>query len=282
MPELPEVETVKNGLAPVMAGAVIGDIILRRKDLRIPFPKNLSAMAKGQIITRLTRRAKYILIHLSNHKIMVLHLGMSGQIKIIEHPKAYKPAAHDHMMIVLKNAPMIVFHDPRRFGLVYCLEGDDDLQTHPAFATLGPEPLSNDFNAPAFWSVLKGLKAPIKHVLLDQRRIAGIGNIYASEALFYAHIHPQRAAGTLSQGEVENLVRAIRRVLEKAIAAGGSTLRDYKKADGTLGYFQHQFAVYGKEGEACQSCPIGGKKKSVIQKIVQSGRATYFCPRCQK
>jgi len=281
MPELPEVETVKNGLAPVMTGATIKEIILRRKDLRIPFPKNLSGQTAGQTITHLTRRAKYVLIHLSNHKIMALHLGMSGQIKIIDHPSTYEPAPHDHMMIVLKNAPMVVFHDPRRFGLVYCLD-ENGLNAHPAFADLGPEPLSNTFHAPDFQSSLKGVKAPIKQVLLDQRRVAGIGNIYASEALFHARIHPQRPAGRLTQDEVESLVRAVRNVLKKAIAAGGSTLRDYKKTDGTFGYFQHQFSVYGKDGVPCQRCSIGGtKKKFMIQKIVQSGRASYFCAGCQ-
>ncbi len=281
MPELPEVETVKNGLAPHMTGRTITKIDVRREGLRVPFPAKLSEKLKSCTVESLNRRAKYILIHFSGDKVMVLHLGMSGRITIVHHMKGYKPLKHDHLIMLLSDGGGVVFNDPRRFGLVYLLD-EKNWQNHPAFKDIGPEPLSNDFSAPVLLEKLKGKKTPIKVALLDQHVVAGVGNIYASEALHMAGIDPAKSASDLKPAATEKLVVAIRKVLQKAIAAGGSTLKDYRKSDGELGYFQHSFSVYGRDGEPCLTCPPGGKKKHSIQKIVQGGRATYFCPKCQK
>jgi len=281
MPELPEVETVKNGLAFFMAGRSIEKIMLHREGLRVPFPEGLAKRLKGHVINRLTRRAKYILFHISGDLAMVLHLGMSGQVTTRADIHGYKPLKHDHMIIYLSGGGGMIFNDARRFGMVYLMT-EEEVALHPAFKDLGPEPLSNDFSAPVLQQKLKGKKTPVKVALLDQQVVAGIGNIYASEALFKAGIDPRRAASSVKPSELEKLVPSIRDVLNKAIKAGGSTLKDFRKSDGTLGYFQHHFAVYDREGEPCPVCGKSGKKPHLIQKIVQGGRATYFCPHCQK
>lgn len=281
MPELPEVETVKNGMAPRMTGRKIVKIDVRRKDLRVPFPPKLAEKTKGRTVESLTRRAKYIMIHLSGGQVMVLHLGMSGRITVLASLENYKPEKHDHMIIHLSDGGGVVFNDPRRFGLVYLLE-EKEISLHPAFKDIGPEPLSNNFSGPVLLEKLKNKTTPIKVALLDQHVVAGVGNIYASEALHMAGIDPAKPSKDLTKPMAEKLVSAIRIVLEKAIAAGGSTLKDYRKSDGELGYFQHQFSVYDREGEPCPGKGCGGKKGHLIQKIVQGGRATYFCPKCQK
>lgn len=282
MPELPEVETVKNGLAPHMTGQRIAQVELRRAGLRVPFPPGLATGTKDRVIVALARRAKYILITLDDSKIVVLHLGMSGKITILPSLKNYAPEKHDHMIVHLSNGGGFVFNDPRRFGMVYFLE-EGGMDAHPAFRNLGPEPLSNGFSGPVLLERLKGRSTPIKIALLDQHVVAGVGNIYASEALYLAGIDPARSSSKITSSMAEKLAAAIRLVLEKAIAAGGSTLKDYRQSDGSLGYFQHSFSVYGREGEPCPASAAGATKKGhFIEKAVQGGRATYFCPKCQK
>lgn len=281
MPELPEVETVKNGIALRMLNRQIVKIDLRRKDLRVPFPSRLAEKVRSRTVESLNRRAKYIMIHLSGGQVMVIHLGMSGRITVLGDVSNYKPEKHDHMIIHLSDGGGVVFNDPRRFGLVYLLE-EKEISSHPAFKDIGPEPLSNSFSGPVLHEKLKRKSTPIKVALLDQHVVAGVGNIYASEALHLAGIDPQKPSKDLTKAMTEKLANAIRVVLEKAIAAGGSTLKDYRKSDGELGYFQHQFSVYDREGEPCPSYGAGAKKGHSICKIVQGGRATYYCPKCQK
>lgn len=281
MPELPEVETVKNGLSPFMVGRAIHKIELRRADLRVPFPENLAKVLKGRNVEGLSRRAKYLLAHLSGGQVMIVHLGMSGKMTMQPDIKSYVPLKHDHMIVHLSDGGGVVFNDARRFGMVF-LTQEEVLHNHPALAHLGPEPLSNNFSGPVLMERLRGKKVPLKIALLDQRVVAGVGNIYASEALHLSHISPLRPAGTLKLKEAEALTSTIRDVLVRAIKAGGSTLKDFRQSDGSLGYFQHRFSVYDKEGEACPCCGPNGRKKAVIHKIVQGGRATYYCPLCQK
>lgn len=275
MPELPEVETVCRGLAPVLAGQVIARVDLHRKDLRKPFPKGLKTRIESARITHITRRAKYILIHLDNGYVLVIHLGMSG--RIVFHPHDYKPQTHDHFILHLKNCQQIVLNDPRRFGVVD-LVAEDNLESHALFTHLGPEPLSNGFSGPVLAAALKGRKTAIKQALMDQRIVVGVGNIYASEALFMAGISPLKQAGLVKADQVEALVSAIKKVMQKAIKAGGSTLRDHRQANGELGYFQHSFSVYDREGQVCGTC--GGNR--LIKRIVQGGRSTFYCSGCQK
>lgn len=281
MPELPEVETVKNGLSPFMSGRTIDLVMLHREGLRVPFPINLSERVKGRKIERLERRAKYLLIHIEGGLVMVVHLGMSGQMTARGDVTGYEPLKHDHMVIYLSGDGAVILNDVRRFGMVYLMT-EEEVPLHPAFKDLGPEPLSNEFSAPVLGMRIKGKKTPIKIALLDQHVVAGVGNIYASEALHQSGISPERAASSLKKAELEKLVPAIRDVLTKAIRAGGSTLKDYRQSDGTIGYFQHNFTVYDREGESCPICAKNGKKGHLIQKIVQGGRATYYCPKCQK
>lgn len=275
MPELPEVETVCRGLEPVLAGQVIVKVDARRKDLRKPFPKGLKTRIESAQVTHITRRAKYIQIHLDNGYVLVIHLGMSG--RIVFHPRDYKPQTHDHFILHLRDGQQIVLNDPRRFGIVD-LVSIEDLESHALFSHLGPEPLSNSFSGPALAAALKGKKAAIKQVIMDQTVVVGVGNIYASESLFLAGIHPEKAAGKVTPAKAEELVTAIKKVLQKAIKAGGSTLRDHRQANGELGYFQHSFSVYDREGQVCRVC--SGTKP--IQRIVQGGRSTFYCPGCQK
>lgn len=274
MPELPEVETVCRGLDPVLVGNVIARADVRRKDLRKPFPRGLKTRIESAKVTHITRRAKYVQVHLDNGYVLVIHLGMSG--RIVFHPRDYKPQMHDHFILHMNNGQQIVLNDPRRFGIVDLVR-TEDLSSHALFAHLGPEPLSNGFSGPVLAAALKAKKAAIKQVIMDQRVVVGVGNIYASEALFMAGIHPETPAGEVDESQVEALVSAIKTVLRKAIKAGGSTLRDHRQANGELGYFQHSFSVYDREGQLCGVCR--GRHK--IQRIVQGGRATYFCPKCQ-
>lgn len=279
MPELPEVETVCRGLDPVMTGQVIDRVETRREGLRKSFPIGLREKIQGARILRLSRRAKYILIHLDGGLVLVVHLGMSGRVQI--EVAGYEPKTHDHLILHLGNGRVIVLHDPRRFGNVLLLAGDD-LSLAAEFRSLGPEPLSNEFNGPYLAERLRGKSMAIKTALMDQRIVVGVGNIYASEALFLAGISPKRKAGTVTGARAEKLVAAIRAVLDRAILAGGSTLRDHRQADGALGYFQHQFTVYDRAGRACPGCDCDILKTKGIQRIVQGGRSSFYCPRKQK
>jgi len=283
MPELPEVETVRRGLEPAMAGKIVNAVTLRRAGLRVPFPHDLENILKKRPVLRITRRAKYLLIHIGggHEDVLIVHLGMSGQMSVITKIKAYEPKKHDHMILTLNDGMGVVFNDARRFGMVM-LSPAANLEAHPAFCDIGPEPLGNEFNGPVLRERLKGKITPIKLALLDQHIVAGVGNIYASEALYEAGISPLRKAGEVPAVKTDALASAIQNVLNRAIASGGSSLKDFIRTDGQPGYFQHSFAVYDRAGEACPRCHAGGKKKSVIQKIVQSGRSTYFCPHCQK
>lgn len=275
MPELPEVETVCRGLAPVLVGQVIVKADVRRKDLRKPFPKGLKGLLEAAKVTHITRRAKYVRIHLDNDYVLLIHLGMSG--RIVFHPSDYKPQTHDHFILHMQNGQQIVLNDPRRFGIVDIVRAGG-LDSHVLFAHLGPEPLSNGFSGPVLAAALAGRRAAIKQVIMDQRIVVGVGNIYASEALFMAGINPTRPAGSVTSVQVEALVAAIKEVLQQAINAGGTTLRDHRQADGKLGYFQQSLSVYDKEGALCPLCTGG---QSIIR-IIQGRRSTFYCPSCQK
>jgi formamidopyrimidine-DNA glycosylase len=281
MPELPEVETVMRGLGPVLEGAVIDKVQLRRKDLRIPFPKGLKRQLEGQRVISLKRRAKYIQIFLESHHVLIIHLGMSGRVSIVSPEEAFEPGKHDHFVLTLESGVRIAYNDPRRFGMIFIVP-EEGLEKHPAFSHLGPEPLGNGFSGPVLATKLKNKKTSIKQALLDQKIVVGVGNIYACEALYKAGINPEKQARLIQGQKAEELVRSIRTVLNKAIKAGGSTLKDYRHTDGQLGYFQHQFSVYGKEKESCLACDCDMKKTGGIQRIVQSGRSTFYCPRKQK
>lgn len=271
MPELPEVETTKRGLEPVMTGKAITAVTVRRRDLRSPIPKGFEKAVSGRKIQGLRRRAKYLLIDLSGGQSILVHLGMSGSMRV-EKKADYTPLTHDHVIFEMGRV-LVVFHDPRRFGVVDLLETAAEDQ-HESLAHLGPEPLSERFNAAYLRRVLATRKGPIKPVIMQQEVVVGVGNIYASESLFLAGIHPETpACETLERAEI--LVKMIRKTLTAAIISGGSTLRDYKQADGTTGYFQHQFNVYEREGEPCVAC---GHE---IRHLVQAGRASYFCMTCQ-
>ena len=278
MPELPEVETVMRGLEKAINGGVIATVDQRRKDLRVPFPKGLKEKLEGRKIMRLARRAKYILIHLDNRDVLIIHLGMSGRMLIT---RDHTPAKHDHLILHMKDGQQVAFNDARRFGLVYLLH-EEAIDQHAAFKGLGPEPLGNDFSGPVLEQRLKGKKVAIKQALLDQRVVAGVGNIYACEALYEAGISPTRAAGKVAGEKAEALCLAIRSVLSRAIEAGGSTLRDHRQANGELGYFQHSFKVYDREGDGCAMCDCGTGKAGAIRRIVQGGRSTFYCPKHQK
>jgi formamidopyrimidine-DNA glycosylase len=275
MPELPEVETVRRGLARVMSGRHILVAELRRADLRRPFPPGLGARLEGARIGALGRRGKYILIELDDNGILILHLGMSG--RITAGAAAGPPARHDHVVLTLDDGTLIRFNDPRRFG-VLDYTSRAEMARHPLLAGLGPEPLEPEFDGNTLAAALAGRLMPIKAALLDQRVVAGLGNIYVCEALYRARLSPRRRAGTIAGGRADRLAAAIRAVLEEAIAAGGSSLRDYVQADGNLGYFQHRWAVYGRAGAPCPGCDCGGG----VKRIVQSGRSTFFCARRQR
>jgi len=281
MPELPEVETVCRGLQKSIQGKKLARLELRRRDMRFPFPKNLVAATRGAVIRNITRRAKYILIHLDNGQIILVHLGMSGRLVIADAADKTPPAKHDHVIFHLDGGMRLLFNDARRFGLVD-LATAEILPKHRFFAHLGPEPFDDGFTAQSLATGLKNKKIAVKLAIMDQRVVVGVGNIYASEALFEAKIDPRRSAGSLSPAEVKTLWAAIRAVLTRAIAAGGSSIRDYVQTDGELGYFQHQWAVYDKQGEKCRKCTCPLQKTGGIKKIVQGGRSTFYCPAKQK
>ncbi len=291
MPELPEVETVRMGLAPVFEGHSFTKVETRRGDLRRPFPPRFAERLKGRAIKRLSRRAKYLLAELDRNETLVIHLGMSGRMSVYAEGKSRKlgqyvyesaPAAagtglHDHVVMETDAPARVVFTDHRRFGLMTLLP-TDALEDDPLFRGLGVEPLSDAFDAAYLDRVLKAKKTPVKSALLDQRIIAGIGNIYGCEALYRAHVSPKRKASTIPGARAKALATAIRAVLKDAIKAGGSSLRDYAKADGALGEFQHHFAVYDREGARCPNKDCNG----TVKRIVQAGRSTFYCPSCQK
>ncbi len=283
MPELPEVETVRRGLSPVMEGQVIARADVNRPDLRWPFPPDMAARLTGQRVQRLRRRSKYILADLGSGESLLIHLGMSGRMLISGDPLGQfvhdhpSPEKHDHVVLHMANGARVTFNDPRRFGAMDLLD-TQNADAHKLLASIGPEPLGNDFHEAHLVAALKGRNTPVKSALLDQRIVAGLGNIYVCETLYRAGIHPARKAGRISTVRVAGLVPIIRQVLNEAIAAGGSTLRDFKQADGELGYFQHSFDVYGREGEACRTEGCAGR----IARLVQSGRSSFYCAQCQR
>ena len=283
MPELPEVETVRRGLTPVMEGAVIARADVNRPDLRWPFPERMAERLTGQRVERLRRRSKYVLADLSSGETLLIHLGMSGRMLISgdplgqfvhEHPA---PEKHDHVVFHMENGARITFNDPRRFGAMDLMETAREAE-HKLLAVLGPEPLSNDFHEAILVQAFKGRNTPVKSALLDQRIVAGLGNIYVCETLFRAGISPARKAGRIAAPRVASMVPIIREVLAEAIEAGGSSLKDFRQADGELGYFQHSFDVYGREGEPCKAKGCD----ATITRIVQSGRSSFYCPQCQR
>lgn len=281
MPELPEVETVRQGLLPAMKNKVIENVTLNRMDLRVSIDSNFKKLTDGQQIQNIIRRGKYILAFLDSGHGFVLHLGMSGRVNIYEDRDGYEPAKHDHVIWDMDDGGRIVFNDPRRFGMLY-LTTEQNWQDEPPFNKMGPEPLSNSFSGRVLAEALKNKRSPIKTALLDQRVVSGVGNIYACEALYDSGIHPERASNSLSENETTRLAGAVRDVLQRAIAAGGSTLKDYAKTDGSLGYFQYSFSVYDREGHSCPSCDCDKIKTCAIKRIVQSGRSTFYCPQKQK
>ena len=297
MPELPEVETVRRGLQPVMEGATIETVEQRRPDLRFPFPDGFAAQLTGRRVVSVGRRAKYLLVHFDAEIVLIAHLGMSGSFRIedaaaattpgvFHHPRS-KAEAHDHVVFHLKTARgeavRVVFNDPRRFGFMLFAEAAH-LDAHPLLAGLGVEPTGNSLDGSLLNSLFLGRRAPLKAALLDQRLIAGLGNIYVCEALWRSGLSPRRKAGSIASAKqtstrrTEALAADIRQTIAEAIEAGGSSLRDYVHTDGSMGYFQHSFKVYGREGEACAKQGCAG----TVERIVQSGRSTFYCPSCQR
>jgi formamidopyrimidine-DNA glycosylase len=293
MPELPEVETVRRGLQPVMEGFRIVKMEVRRKDLRFPFQRDFVARLAGQTVTGLGRRAKYLMADLASGDVLLMHLGMSGSFRVVKddgasapgqfhHPRG-KDGAHDHVVFHMSSGASIVFNDPRRFGYMKVL-ARKAIEEEPLLSGLGPEPLGNEFDAAMLARSCANKKTSLKAALLDQRVVAGLGNIYVCEALFRAHLSPRRLAATLAtkKGEptdhARRLVVAIHAVLNQAIKAGGSSLRDHRQTSGELGYFQHSFQVYDREGETCQTAGCSG----MVKRFTQNGRSTFWCPKCQK
>jgi formamidopyrimidine-DNA glycosylase len=301
MPELPEVETVRRGLQPVMEGAKIVKAEIRRKDLRFPFQKDFAARLTGQTVTGLGRRAKYLMADLASGDVLLMHLGMSGSFRVVKddgvrtpgqfhHPRA-EDRAHDHVVFQMSSGAAIVFNDPRRFGYMKII-ARGEIEEEPLLSGLGPEPLGNEFDAAMLARSCANKKTSLKAALLDQRVVAGLGNIYVCEALYRARLSPRRLAATLAAkagqrkgvagGEptdhASRLVAAIHAVLNQAIKAGGSSLRDHRQTSGELGYFQHSFQVYDREGEKCQTAGCGG----IVRRFTQNGRSTFCCPKCQK
>jgi formamidopyrimidine-DNA glycosylase len=293
MPELPEVETVRRGLQPVMEGAKIVKAEARRKDLRFPFQKDFTARLQGQTVTGLGRRAKYLMADLGSGDVLLMHLGMSGSFRVLEQSEAKTPgefhhprgkdSAHDHVVFHMSSGADVVFNDPRRFGYMKII-ARNALDDEPLLKGLGPEPLGNEFDAKMLARACANKKTSLKAALLDQRVVAGLGNIYVCEALFRAQLSPRRLAASLATkaGEptdhAKRLVEAIHAVLNQAIKAGGSSLRDHRQTSGELGYFQHSFQVYDREGERCQTANCAG----VVRRFTQNGRSTFWCPKCQK
>jgi formamidopyrimidine-DNA glycosylase len=293
MPELPEVETVRRGLEPVMDGARFSKVEARRQDLRWPLPAGFAGHLHGKIVRGLGRRGKYLLLDLSSGDVLMMHLGMSGSFHVFQggktkdtaryHHERAKHAAHDHVVFHMSNGAIVTFNDPRRFGFMK-LTPRAELDQHPLMKTMGPEPLGNEFDAGMLARACKGKKTSLKAALSDQKVVAGLGNIYVCEALHRARLSPERMASTIASKagapneRAEKLVDAIKAVLKDAIDAGGSSLRDHKRTDGELGAFQHNFRVYDREGKPCVTRGCNGK----VKRIVQGGRSTFYCPTCQK
>jgi formamidopyrimidine-DNA glycosylase len=293
MPELPEVETVRRGLQPAMEGSKIVKAEARRKDLRFPFQKDFVARLEGQTVTGLGRRAKYLLADLGSGDVLLMHLGMSGSFRLVEgdqgkatgkfhHPRS-EDRAHDHVVFHMSSGAAVVFNDPRRFGYMKII-ARGRLENEPLLKGLGPEPLGNEFDAAMLARSCASKKTSLKAALLDQRVVAGLGNIYVCEALFRSQLSPRRLAATLATKKAEptdhakRLVTAVHAVLNQAIKAGGSSLRDHRQTSGELGYFQHSFQVYDREGEKCQTAGCSG----IVRRFTQNGRSTFWCPKCQK
>ncbi|MCC6720362.1 MAG: bifunctional DNA-formamidopyrimidine glycosylase/DNA-(apurinic or apyrimidinic site) lyase [Acetobacteraceae bacterium] len=279
MPELPEVETVMRGLRAQLEGRVIRRAQIHRPDMRFAFPPGLAARLTGARIASFRRRAKYILMRLDSGQSVLIHLGMSGRL-LIERTGRNAIPAHEHLTIETEDGTLVGFVDPRRFGSVDLVATAAE-DSHRLLATLGPEPLDGAFDTAALAEALAGRRTPLKAALLDQKTVAGLGNIYVCEALFRAGLSPTRLAGTLKRRALARLVREIKATLAEAITAGGSSLRDYVQPDGELGYFQHAWKVYGREGEPCPGCP-GPPGCPGIARIVQSARSTFYCPRLQR
>lgn len=292
MPELPEVETVRRGLAPAMLGARIDKVELRRKDIRFPFPDHFAKRLTGRRIIDINRRAKYLLFELESGETLIVHLGMSGSFRTEKaavstvgkfHRERSKDPKHDHVVLVLENGWTVTYNDPRRFGFMD-LAPTAALAQHPRMRGLGVEPLAPEFDAHCLAKLFAGSRAPLKSALLDQKRIAGLGNIYVCEALFRARLAPSRPASILADPRgaptraAAAVAEAIRNVLEEAIEAGGSTLRDHRQANGELGYFQHVFQVYDREGWPC----VRERCRGTVARVTQSGRSTFYCSRCQR
>jgi formamidopyrimidine-DNA glycosylase len=301
MPELPEVETVRRGLQPVMEGSKIVKAEARRKDLRFAFQKDFVARLTGQTVIGLGRRAKYLLADLGSGDVLLMHLGMSGSFRVIKHEDEAAPGkfhhprsadgAHDHVVFHMSSGAAVIFNDPRRFGYMKII-ARDALEAEPLLRGLGPEPLGNEFDANMLARACANKKTSLKAALLDQRVVAGLGNIYVCEALYRARLSPRRLAATLATkagqrngvagaeptDHAKRLVAAIHAVLNQAIKAGGSSLRDHRQTSGELGYFQHSFQVYDREGERCQSAGCSG----IVRRFTQNGRSTFWCPKCQK
>ncbi len=276
MPELPEVETVRRGLASRLVGHVITRVDQRCEALRIPLPARFAARVGGRRVAAVRRRGKYILVDLDGGDTMIVHLGMSGRM-IVANGAPPPPQRHDHLVFHTDAGVHVTFNDTRRFGLV-TLAKTDAVDRHPLLADLGIEPIDAGFTGAALAALFAGRRTPLKAALLDQRLIAGLGNIYACESLFRAKLSPRRKASTVTGRRAERLARAVREVVDEAIAAGGSSLRDYVQASGELGYFQHRFRVYDREGAPCPRCAGDAR----IRRLVQSGRSTFYCSRCQR
>jgi formamidopyrimidine-DNA glycosylase len=299
MPELPEVETVRRGLQPAMEGAKILKAEARRKDLRFPFQKDFIARLEGQVVTGLGRRAKYLMADLASGDVLLMHLGMSGSFRVLEgqmpegkagntpgqfhHPRS-EDRAHDHVVFHMSSGAAVVFNDPRRFGYMKII-ARNALEDEPLLSGLGPEPLGNEFDAAMLAKACANKKTSLKAALLDQRVVAGLGNTYVCEVLFRAQLSPRRLAATLAAKKTaeptdhaKRVVSAIHTVLNQAIKAGGSSISDHRLTSGELGYFQHSFRVYDREGETCQTAGCAG----IVRRFVQNGRSTFWCPKCQK
>lgn len=280
MPELPEVETIVRGLRPHLEGRRLARVVQRRTDLRFPLPENFAARLEGRRVLGIDRRAKYILVRLEGEETLLCHLGMSGRMVLTGNNGApFEP--HDHVVFETETGLVIRFNDARRFGMMD-LVASDKLAAHRLLCDLGPEPLGNQFDGKTLAAALRNRRTPIKAALLDQKVVAGLGNIYACEALFFAGLSPRRKAYTVQGARAERLAWAVRAVLRRAIEAGGSSLRDYVRADGELGYFQHHWAVYDREGEACPECVCDPGAGGGIRRCVQSARSTFFCPTRQR
>ncbi len=282
MPELPEVETTRQGLLAALEGQVLQTVEARVPALRFPLPADLAARLTGRKVVGIDRRAKYLLVALEDGQVLLIHLGMSGRMRVFPAgAELPPPEKHDHVIFRTVGGAEIRFNDARRFGVIDLMTADE-VANHPMLRDLGPEPLGNAFDGPLLAARLRGRRSPIKAALLDQKTVAGLGNIYVCEALYRANLSPRRGAYTVQGARAERLAEAIRQVLNEAIAAGGSSLRDFRHADGELGYFQKQFSVYGREGESCPRCAEEGKAAGCIRRIVQSGRSTFYCSRWQR